>query len=113
MATFVSASGTGGINWTAIGETWHLLGNHQNIPLTKIFADYADRTPLERYTAIILVDGSYQSFSKTFVERLKSWVANGGVLITSQRASQWAIENGIATHFAAKEKKEGEKAQDD
>ena len=113
VATFVSASGTGGINWTAIGETWHLLGNHQNIPLTKIFADYADRTPLERYTAIILVDGSYQSFSKTFVERLKSWVANGGVLITSQRASQWAIENGIATHFAAKEKKEGEKAQDD
>ena len=59
------------------------------------------------------MDGSYQSFSKTFVERLKSWVANGGVLITSQRASQWAIENGIATHFAAKEKKEGEKAQDD
>ena len=113
VATFVSASGTGGINWTAIGETWHLLGNHQNIPLTKIYADYADRTPLERYTAIILVDGSYQSFSKTFVERLKSWVANGGVLITSQRASQWAIENGIATHFAAKEKKEGEKAQDD
>ena len=113
VATFVSASGTGGINWTAIGETWHLLGNHQNIPLTKIFADYADRTPLERYTAIILVDGSYQSFSKTFVERLKSWVANGGMLITSQRASQWAIENGIATHFAAKEKKEGEKAQDD
>lgn len=113
VATFVSASGTGGINWTAIGETWHLLGNHQNIPLTKIFADYADRTPLEHYTAIILVDGSYQSFSKTFVERLKSWVANGGVLITSQRASQWAIENGIATHFAAKEKKEGEKAQDD
>ena len=113
VATFVSASGTGGINWTAIGETWHLLGNHQNIPLTKIFADYADRTPLERYTAIILVDGSYQSFSKTFVERLKSWVANGGVLITSQRASQWAIENGIATHFAVKEEKEGEKAQDD
>ena len=108
VATFVSTGGYGGINWTAIGETWHLLGNHYHIPLTKIFADYADRTPLDRYTAIILVDGSYQNFSKRFVERLKNWVANGGVLITSQRASQWAIENGIATHFNTAQDKKGE-----
>jgi hypothetical protein len=108
VATFVSTGGYGGINWTAIGETWHLLGNHYHIPLTKIFADYADRTPLDRYTAIILVDGSYQNFSKRFVERLKNWVAEGGVLITSQRASQWAIENGIATHFNTAQDKKGE-----
>ena len=112
VATFVSTGGYTGINWTAIGETWHLLGNHHHIPLTKIFADYADRTPLDRYTAIILVDGTYQTFSKRFVERLKNWVAEGGVLITSQRASQWAIENGIATHFAAQERPQGEEKQD-
>ena len=117
VATFVSTGGGySGINWTAIGETWHLLGNHHHIPLTKISVDYADRTPLDRYTAIILVDGSYQNFSQRFVERLKNWVANGGVLITSQRASQWAIKNGIATHFATSEgkpveDKKGEKAE--
>lgn len=113
VATFVSTGGYGGINWTAIGETWHLLGNHHHIPLTKIFADNADQTPLDRYTAIILVDGTYHSFSKKFVERLKNWVANGGVLITTQRASQWAIKNGIATHFTTLEGKATEKEQND
>ena len=38
----------------------------------------------------------------------EGWVANGGVLITSQRASQWAIENGIATHFNTVQDKKGE-----
>ena len=106
VATFVSTGGYGGINWTAIGETWNLLGNHHHIPLTKIYSDYADRTPLNRYTAIILVDGTYQSFSKQFVERLRHWVSEGGVLITSQRATQWAIANGLAPHFEKSEKKE-------
>ena len=78
VATFVSTSGNGGINWTAIGETWNLLSSHHHIPLTKIFSDYADRTPLNRYTAIILVDGTYQNFSKQFVERLRRWVSEGG-----------------------------------
>ena len=105
VATFVSTGGYTGINWTAIGEIWHLLGNHHHIPLTKIFVEYADRTPLNRYTAIILADGSYQNFSQKFVERLKNWVADGGVLITTQRASQWAIKNGIAVHFSASEEK--------
>lgn len=113
VATFVSTGGYGGINWTAIGETWQLLGNHHHIPLTKIFADNADRAPLDRYTAIILVDGSYQQFSNKFVERLKNWVANGGVLITSQRASQWAIEKGITTHFASQDKKQEEGKKDE
>lgn len=108
VATFVSTGGNGGINWTAIGETWNLLSRHR-IPLTKILSDYAERTPLERYTAIILVDGSYQNFSKQFIERLRQWVRSGGVLITSQRATQWAIANEIATHFVGAEPK-GEKS---
>lgn len=114
VATFVSTGGYSGINWTAIGETWHLLGNHHHIPLTKIFSDYADRTPLNRYTAIILVDGTYQNFSKQFVERLRQWVSEGGVLITSQRASQWAIANGLAPHFDSGERREksGEKKEE-
>ena len=106
VATFVSTSGNGGINWTAIGETWNLLSSHHHIPLTKIFSDYADRTPLNRYTAIILVDGTYQNFYKQFVERLRRWVSEGGVLITSQRATQWAIANDLAPHFEKAEKKE-------
>jgi len=110
VATFVSVGGYGGINWTAIGEIWHLLGYRHNIPLTKIFSDYAESAPLNRYTTIILADGSYRSFSKQFVERLRQWVADGGVLITTQRASQWAIANGLATHFtSADDKQKGDK----
>ncbi len=88
-----------GINWTDVGETWFLLGNRLNIPLTKIDILSADRTDLNRYTSIILTDGNYNSLSPRFISKLQQWVANGGTLITAKGASKWAIDNKIATEF--------------
>lgn len=88
-----------GINWTNVGEAWFLLGNRLDIPLTKIKATAVERTDLSRYTTLLLTDGDYSSLSDRSVERLKAWVAAGGVLITAQRASQWAIDRGIVTGF--------------
>ncbi|MDR1203077.1 MAG: hypothetical protein LBL58_15805 [Tannerellaceae bacterium] len=88
-----------GINWTEVGETWFLLGNRLNIPLTKINISSADRTNLNHYTSIILTDGNYNSLSSNFIDRLQQWVADGGTLITTRNASKWAIDNKIATGF--------------
>jgi hypothetical protein len=90
-----------GINWTEVGETWFLLGNRLNIPLTKINVSWADRADLSRYTAIILTDGNYQALSSTFIARLRQWVADGGTLVTTRSASKWAIDHQFATGFAA------------
>lgn len=88
-----------GINWTDVGETWFLLGNRLNIPLTKIDISSADRANLSRYTAIVLTDGNYRSLSQNFISKLQQWVADGGTLITAKGASKWAIDNKIATGF--------------
>ena len=90
-----------GINWTDVGETWFLLGNRLNIPLTKIDVSSADRADLSRYTSIILTDGNYNALSPNFIGRLQQWVADGGTLITTKNASKWAIDNKIATGFVA------------
>lgn len=90
-----------GINWTDVGETWFLLGNRLNIPLTKIDISTADRVNLNRYTSIILTDGNYNSLSPSFIGRLQQWVIDGGTLVTTKNASKWAIDKKIATGFIA------------
>jgi len=93
-----------GIDWTEVGEIWYLLGNRFNIPLTKIPANSVARADLSRYTSIILADGSYNSLPKSFVDDLKVWVRNGGVLITIKRASQWAVEQGLVEGYSQRGK---------
>lgn len=88
-----------GINWTDVGETWFLLGNRLNIPLTKIDVSSADRVSLKRYTAIVLTDGNYRSLSSNFINKLQQWVADGGTLVTAKGASKWAIDNKIVSGF--------------
>src|SRR5207248_1943777 len=47
---------------------------------------------LNKYNTIILVGGNYAELNK---EKLKAWVQNGGVLITTEEAVTWAAQNGI------------------
>ncbi|MDO4460947.1 MAG: M14 family zinc carboxypeptidase [Bacteroidia bacterium] len=98
-----------GIDWTEVGEIWYLLGNRFNIPLTKINANSVARVNLSRYTSIILADGSYNNLPKSFVDDLRLWVRNGGVLITIKRASQWAIEQGLVEGYASAKDAKGER----
>lgn len=84
-----------GSNWTDIGELWDLLSNRFHIPLTKIDAQSIERTDLSRYTAIVLT-GSIR-FSREFTAKLTDWVENGGTLITTETASNWAISSKLAT----------------
>ncbi|MDR1343869.1 MAG: hypothetical protein LBJ39_00810 [Tannerellaceae bacterium] len=89
----VVATVTGGnANWTSVGELWALLGNTHNIPLSKIDAQVAERANLSKYTAIILTGGGY---SVDFGNRLAAWIENGGTLIASGSAVQWAIRSNL------------------
>lgn len=94
-----------GIDWTAVGELWYQLSNRLGIPLTKINTNSVARVNLNRYTTIVLVDGQYNTLSKTFVEELKHWVRNGGVLITAKGAARWAIEQNLVENYAQKGEK--------
>ncbi|MEM9930583.1 MAG: M14 family metallopeptidase, partial [Bacteroidota bacterium] len=77
------------------GEVWHLLDQRYRIAVTKAETSSFGRLDLDRYTALVMVDGNYQ-LSKANVEKLRRWIQGGGVLICMKRAARWAKANGLA-----------------
>lgn len=78
------------------GEVWHLLDQRYEIPVTKAPANTLNYIDLNRYHNIIMVDGRYNSISNRGVEKLRTWMSNGGNLILYKGAVSWATQNGLA-----------------
>jgi hypothetical protein len=81
-----------GVYATDAGEVWHLLDQRFNIPATHLEPVIFNRVDISKYNTIIMVGGSYTDLNR---DKLKTWVQNGGVLITSEEAVTWAAQNGI------------------
>ncbi|MFT4153772.1 M14 family zinc carboxypeptidase [Parafilimonas sp.] len=84
-----------GITSSEAGQVWFLLSQQLNLPATKLDLSSFQRASLNRYNVIVLPGGSYNAFDKETVEKLKTWVNDGGTLITFQTASAWAIQQKI------------------
>jgi ribosomal protein L12E/L44/L45/RPP1/RPP2 len=85
-----------GVTASEAGQVWFLLNQQLDMPVSKIDLANFPRTSLNRYTAIVLPGGNYSSFDKATIDRIKTWVNDGGTLITFQNASAWAVNQGIA-----------------
>ncbi|MGM0545938.1 MAG: M14 family zinc carboxypeptidase [Bacteroidota bacterium] len=85
-----------------VGEAWFLLNKHVGMEVTKLRSQQFSQTNLQRYNTIILVDGNYSDWRKSTVKKLKRWVQSGGVLITNEDASEWAIEKELVTEDLVK-----------
>ena len=81
-----------GVFATDAGEVWHLLDQRFNIPATHLEPVVFNRIDLSKYNTIIMVGGNYPDLNK---DKMKAWVQNGGLLITSEEAVTWAAQNGI------------------
>ncbi|HYJ38232.1 MAG TPA: zinc carboxypeptidase, partial [Chitinophagaceae bacterium] len=81
-----------GVFATDAGEVWHLLDQRFNIPATHLEPAVFNRIDLGKYNTIIMVGGTYGELNK---DKLRAWVQNGGVLITTEEAVTWAAQNGI------------------
>lgn len=75
------------------GEIWHLFDQRYDMPITLVEQDKMSRIDLSEYTCIVLPGGSYDDFGKNGIEKLKTWVQNGGNLITYKNATQWAAQH--------------------
>ena len=94
-----------GVSHYEAGEVWHLLDHRMGITLPLLETKDLGKLDLERYTHLILVDGSYAAWEKDEIEALKRWIKRGGILVTQKRASQWAAEKGLLNaRFWKKEK---------
>jgi hypothetical protein len=82
-----------GVNSYDAGEIWHLLDTRYQIPTTKLDYNTLSKIDLNKYNTLIFVNGSYSN-NKT-IDKLKSWVENGGNLIGFRNASKWLSENNF------------------
>ena len=80
-----------GIDYSEAGEMWHLLDQRYHIPVTKIDVDNFRSADLNRFTHLLMPDGSY-SIDK---EAVKSWVRQGGVVVAVKGAASWADNAGL------------------
>ncbi len=79
------------------GEMWHLLDTRVEVPLSMQHANHVDFTKLDRYSHLILVDGFYADLKPEEHQALTEWISEGGTLVVTRTAAEWAIRNKLAT----------------
>ncbi|WP_422362300.1 M14 family zinc carboxypeptidase [Reichenbachiella sp.] len=82
-----------GINAYEAGEVWHLLDQRIGMALPMITIDKFNNIDLSSYNTIIMVNGSYGTLTQS---KLKTWVQNGGNIVTARSAGKWASEAGLS-----------------
>jgi hypothetical protein len=82
-----------GINPYDAGEMWHLVDQRFDMLITKLDTKNFNRTDLSRYTDIILPASWDPALDKNAIEKLKTWVSNGGTIIGYKNAGRFFDKN--------------------
>ncbi len=72
------------------GEIWHLFDQRFDMHLTRIDTRYFRRVNLSKYTHIIIPNSGLE---KSAIEKIKTWVRNGGVVIGYKNTARWLASN--------------------
>ncbi|MEK9507681.1 M14 family metallopeptidase [Gemmatimonadota bacterium Y43] len=88
-----------GVSSYEAGQLWHLMDQRIGHPVTKVDASDLGRVDWSDYDVLVLVSGGL--FSGARLERLQSWVREGGTLIAVRSAAAWAAANGLTPNVAA------------
>lgn len=78
-----------------VGEAWHLLDQRIGIAPTLLSTDRAGSVDLDRYNVLIMTN-LYGGLSDSATENIKEWVREGGTLIATRSAVNWASQNDLA-----------------
>ncbi|MDZ7692229.1 MAG: M14 family zinc carboxypeptidase [Balneolaceae bacterium] len=79
-----------------VGEAWHLLDQRYHMPATLLTKEVLSEEDIDRYNVIAMLNGNYSDLSEATINKLKEWVRDGGTLITTKNAVQWAAQNELA-----------------
>ncbi|NVJ88674.1 MAG: zinc carboxypeptidase [Flavobacteriaceae bacterium] len=79
-----------GIAGNDSGEIWHLFDQRFDMHLTRLDTRYFNRVDITKYTHIIIPSSGLE---RAAVEKLKTWVRNGGVLIGYKNTARWLSSN--------------------
>ena len=75
------------------GEIWHLLDTRMDMHVTKLPERRVGSNAIDRYNTIIITGGL--DLSESEMEKLKSWIRNGGTLIGTGPAVSWMANNKL------------------
>jgi hypothetical protein len=79
-----------GVSSYDTGTAWHLLDHRLKMATPMVELQQIGKADLRNYTHMLLADGRFSSLSNTDEDRITRWVKEGGILVTSGRASTWA-----------------------
>ena len=89
-----------GVSPTDVGEAWHLLDQRFGMTPSLVAPETLDRVNLDRYTVIVVSDGTYNGIPAAAREKLRAWVQRGNTLLALGKGARWLAENGLsATKF--------------
>jgi hypothetical protein len=72
-----------------LGEVWHYLDQHVDMPVSITDLDQLGKLSLDSYTHVIWVEGIYKDVADTTVSKIESWLNKGGILIGQKSAANW------------------------
>lgn len=72
------------------GEAWFVLDQRLGVAPVMVNMTQLKKVSLPDYSHLLMVDGSYKAIARDLKKRIAAWVGDGGILVTTQRASGWA-----------------------
>jgi hypothetical protein len=105
-----------GSNPTSYGMLWHTIDVDTPVPHSTLSVDTLRNIDLTKYKVLIFPDGNYaERLGKRGVERIKSWVSEGGTLVAVKGANAFLREKDVEISklkpWEPPKKKDDEKSQ--
>jgi hypothetical protein len=72
-----------------LGEVWHYLDQHVDMPVSITDLNQLGKLSLDSYTHMIWVEGTYKDVADTTVSKIEGWLNKGGILIGQKSAANW------------------------
>jgi hypothetical protein len=100
----------------SVGHTWYLFDQQLRYPTTRVRCGDLPQVDLGDFNVLILPDGDYRGFTpfdKSWADRLRQWVQDGGTLILVAGGAIWAADENIGLVALRRAGKEGAAAASD
>ena len=91
-----------GVTGNDSGEIWHLFDQRFDMHLTRLDTRDFNRMNIAKYTHIVIPSSRLE---KAAVEKLKTWVQNGGIIVGYKNTASWLASNKmISLNFESRKR---------
>ncbi len=77
------------------GELWHYMDHRLDNAISLIDKKDLNKTDLDRYNTMVLVDGKYEDLGDSFTKKLEEWVKKGNQIIAMGSSMEFLIKRNL------------------